>query len=155
MGEKKCFSPKIFLKIKDLVDDINILFRYESFEEFTADDGDLNENSKQRLEARLKDERLVCFNGNAIKYPNLFVNFDAHDLETLYNTVFPNCSIQCKEILAKMNNTKIVPDELVHVFRNLCNSITEISEESFEWTVFNSNKDWFIKITDKSSQLDE
>ncbi len=154
--ENKSFPPKKFLKIKNLVNDIEILRRYESFEEFIQADDDLNGDSRQkRLEAILKDERLVYFNGNAIKYPNLFINFDAHDLETLYNNVFPNCSIQCKEILDKMNTGIIVTDELVQVFRNLCNNITEITQESFEWTVFNSNKDWFIKITDKRNQLDE
>jgi len=147
----KSFSPGKFLKIKNLVDDIKTLAKYENFEIFSSED-----NAKQRIELNLKEEKKVHVNRNEIIYPNFFVSFNAHALEKLYNNVFPNCSIQCKEILNVINvNGMIIPDELVYVFRNLCNSIIEIKEEIFEWTVFNSSKNWFIKFTNNSNELDE
>lgn len=149
-GEKNTLSPKIYLKIKNLVDDIKQLTKYEEFESF--DSNELNTNS--RVEMKLKEERFIYINRNAIKYPNLFVSFNAHDLEPIFNNVF---QIQCKQIL-EMNrsiNGMIIPDELVDVFRNLCNSIVELREKDFKWFVFNTNKDWFIMFTDKKNEFDK
>ena len=79
----------------------------------------------------------------------MFINFDAHELESLYNSVLANSDIETTKLIDYFAETGIafIPDDLVGMFRNLCNSIIEINENNFDFIVFNSVETIFVIFT--------
>ncbi len=136
-------------KLKSFVDFnlvINKLRKYADFEEFT-------ENNKcQRIREKLKEIRAVTINKREIKYNNLFINFNVkHELQKLYNKVFQDFGIDCEEMIKVLDHF-LIPDEIINVFRSLCNNITELNEKTFFSTVYNSNKNWCIMFVMKNDE---
>ncbi len=149
---KKLFMKPIdYLNLKKLVDLIQTIKKYEEFETFHSNETDL----EKRIKEKLNEKKTVCINKLEFEHRKFFLNFNVgHCLESFYSTIFENCGINCNNLIEYFESeiSVFIPDDLVFLFRNLCNNIKELTEETFEETIYNSNKNWFIKFNDKNEK---
>jgi len=101
-------------------------------------------------------EKLINTISTIQKYQNINVNME-HILEKLYEKKFPECGINCSNLIKSFESNDIfIPDDLVYLFRNLCNNIVELDQNTFDQTVYNANQNWFIKFTNTDEKnIDE
>ncbi len=108
----------------------------------------------------MKSLKLFCFkkkkvfiNNESLDYPNFFINIKGHNLEELvYKEIFKGFDIKMWShdlINSFEKNGVFIPDDLVRVYRILNNNVYLIKLESFEYQIFNSNDNWFIRFTTK------
>ena len=129
-----------FIKLKKTAQQIKTYLAYEEFVEFKS-----GEDRRQRLLDKLSEKRSVFINKREIKYQNLFINFNAHQLEKLYNKAFKDWNINCDAIIESIHcNGFFVTDDLVDLFRRLSTNLTEINEANLKYMIFNTDVSWFV-----------
>ena len=143
--DKNQISLEYYFKLKNIAHKAEIYQRYKEFSEF---DSVNKENTKSRLKELLSQKRHVSLNRYTIEYPNLFISFDDHELEKLYNKVLTNCEIKSDKLVEQIDsNGFFLPDDIVSMFRRLCNNIHELTPESFTYMVYNTDLSWKVHFT--------
>ena len=105
------------------------------------------ESIKSRLAEVLSEKKVVYVNGRRLNYWNLFISFDDHELEALYNRVL-KCNLKSTKIVDTItSNGFFVPDDLASMFRGLCTNMHELTEDTFEYMVYNTDISWFVVFT--------
>jgi len=153
--DSKNIKLESFLKLKKLVENLELYEKYENFHGFQPENQWINKND---LEEILSEKREFYINKNKITTRNLFINFDAHKLEFIFNSKF---SIKCDTITSSLLSSKIdengffVPDELVYMFKSLSTNLVELDEENFDFMVFNTDMCWFVLFTNTKEDYDK
>jgi len=88
--------------------------------------------------------------GIELEYPNFFTCIQGHFLEELLNhgEIFGG-NVSCDKIIEEFNQTgtgMFIPDEIINIYRTICNNIIYLDDKTFEIFVKqkHNNKNWFI-----------
>jgi len=144
-----------YSRLEKLINTISTIQKYQNIQTLT----ELSDEDKiKKVKEKLGETRDVYINNSVIKHRNMFINVNMnHILDTLYNIKFQNCGINCSNLIKSFESNDIfIPDDLVYLFRNLCNNIVELDQNTFDQTVYNANQNWFIKFTNTDEKnIDE
>lgn len=144
-----------YVSLKKLINTISTIQKYENFQTISELS---NEEKIKKVKEKLGEIRDVYINNSVIKHRNLFINVnEKHLLEKLYNIKFKNFKINPSNLIESFQSNDIfIPDDLVYLFRNLCNNIVELDQNTFDQTIYNANQNWFIKFTNTDEKnIDE